>query len=1096
MVSDPLSGIDLSFLQLDLSAPPLVVPAAEEGPQPAGADDEGPAVRELDPTLDAALMALFVEAPTAATQAEPSPQDPSERPADFEAEAAPLIDLALDAEPVPQPAQATEDDQPEEIAEQVLADAEDRALLSSQDEQVKQIGPLRIGIALFNIYLNEADELSRRLATALAEWAMEREQLLPDGPIEQAHALAGNSSTVGFAALSELARALEHALGRTQGLGRRGLAGSAEEAQLFQEAAEEIRRLLHQFAAGFLKSPREELLARLAAHEHAAAQRLRDSEAGATVAMATPGPDWLAGIDVQDHVDPQLFPIFEEEAQELLPALAGALRDWTRSPGDLAAADAAMRQLHTFKGGARLAGAMRLGELAHRLETEIERLATGGIPARVVDVAALLAGSDALEQAFDSLRARDAEAYAAAELASLAAAAAQSAVAPPPVTAPVAVSAPAAPEAPPTKAQASGPPVDWARFAGTPPAVDPAAAERSTAASQAAVRVRAGVLERMVNQAGEVNLSRARVEVEMGQVRAAVNDLSDNLERLRLQLHDIELQAETQMSSRIEATKASAQAFDPLEIDRFTRFQELTRMMAESVNDVATVQRTLKRTVERAEDELAAQTRLTRDLQADLLRTRMVEFDTLAERLHRVVRQAAKESGKQAELEIAGGSIEVDRGMLERLTPSFEHLLRNAVIHGIETPPLRSTAGKPALGALRLSLHQQGNEVGIELQDDGAGLDLARIRAKAQALGLPVTEGQEQALIFSPGFSTADRLTELAGRGVGLDVVRTEVMAVGGRVEVNSVAGQGTRFSLLLPLTTAVTQVLMLRCGDFSVAVPATLVERVRRVAPEELAEAQASGHHAFGDQQLPFFWLGALLQQSGASGEPVARTTPVVVVRSAQQRLALQVDEVLGHQEAVVKHLGPQLSRMPGLAGMSVLASGTVALIYNPLVLAAVYGDAARALSQASPRQWDPSAPAPLDSGSAARPPTPLVLVVDDSLTVRRVTQRLLVREGYRVQLAKDGLEALERVAAERPAVVLTDIEMPRMDGFELVRSLRADAALASLPVVVISSRIAAKHREHASSLGVDHYLGKPYGEDELLNLVRRLAQPALTTA
>jgi chemosensory pili system protein ChpA (sensor histidine kinase/response regulator) len=265
-------------------------------------------------------------------------------------------------------------------------------------------------------------------------------------------------------------------------------------------------------------------------------------------------------------------------------------------------------------------------------------------------------------------------------------------------------------------------------------------------------------------------------------------------------------------------------------------------------------------------------------------------------------------------------------------------------------------------------------------------------------------------------------------------------------------------------------------------------------VSPEELEQARASGQHALGDQVIPFYWLGALLQHSGGSSEVPGRTSPVVIVRSAQQRLALHVDEVLGHQEAVVKHLGPQLSHLPGLAGMSVLASGAVALIYNPLLLAAVYGESALGLSAAAPGQralphalsdaTEPTAP-----GFVAQPAVPLVLVVDDSLTVRRVTQRLLVREGYRVQMAKDGLEALERIAAEKPNVVLSDIEMPRMDGFELVRTLRSDAALQQLPVVMISSRTAQKHRDHAAGLGVDHYLGKPYGEDELLALIRRYA-------
>lgn len=1121
LLPSPAPAVDLSFISLDLSEP-LPMPPPVEPPSPPAeppradvpADPPAAAVVELDTDEDPSLLALFDglgEAPAAAEPVEPTP--------DRSDDGAAGLDLALDAQALPA-ADVTELDA---LPDDVVETAPGVLVSLDEDENVKLIGTLRIGIPLFNIYLNEADELSRRLGTELAEWSLERHLPVPDAAVERAHSLAGNSATVGYVELCELARALEHALARVQAIGLRGVAGREDDARLFIDASDEIRRLLHQFAAGFLKSPSPELLARLAAHEAETEQRLEDSQAVADGA-GVDAADWLAGIEAVDKVDPDLFPIFEEEAQDLLPQLAAALRDWARRPDDLGAADGAMRHLHTFKGGARLAGAMRLGELAHRLETRIERLATGGVVARPADVEALLAGSDALQHAFEALRESDAEAYAAADAQAIAASQA---------AAPLAPLGPLAPDVAPADrladdplgladaalsgaedeavmqrlVPASTPPaaapsaIDWARFAEPPPLA--AALERGGPSPQAVVRVRAALLERMVNQAGEVNISRARIEVEMGQVRSAVTDLTENLERLRQQLHDIELQAETQMSSRIEATKAAAQEFDPLEIDRFTRFQELTRMMAESVNDVATVQRTLKRTVERAEDELAAQTRLTRDLQADLLRTRMVEFDTLAERLHRVVRQAAKETDKQVRLDIVGGGIELDRGMLDRLTPAFEHLLRNAVTHGIESPAARSAAGKAPVGLLTLGLSQQGNEVGIELGDDGAGLDLARIRAKAAAQGIAVVEGQEAELIFTPGFSTAERLTELAGRGVGLDVVRTEVMGVGGRVEVTSAPGQGTRFSLLLPLTTAVTQVLMLRCGDFTVAVPATLVDRVRRVAPEELMEARSSGRYAFGDQSLPFHWLGALLQHSGGSSEPPGRSSPVVIVRSAHLRLALHVDEVLGHQEAVVKPLGPQLSRMPGLAGMSVLASGTVALIYNPLVLAAVYGEAAQALSRAAaptPATGLSDTPVrathPLPAVAAA----PLVLVVDDSLTVRRVTQRLLVREGYRVSLAKDGLEALERIAEERPQVVLSDIEMPRMDGFELVRSLRADAALQDLPVVMISSRIAQKHREHATALGVDHYLGKPYGQDELLALVarytRRAAPPASPAA
>jgi len=431
--------------------------------------------------------------------------------------------------------------------------------------------------------------------------------------------------------------------------------------------------------------------------------------------------------------------------------------------------------------------------------------------------------------------------------------------------------------------------------------------------------------------------------------------------------------------------------------------------------------------------------------------------------------------------------------VLDRMTPAFEHLLRNSVVHGIEPAAQRAAAGKDATGSITVAVSQVGNEVAVEVRDDGAGLDLPRIRERALATGLlapdaQTSDGELANLVFQPGFSTAAEVTDLAGRGVGMDVVRTEVNAMGGRIETASAPGQGASFRLVLPLTTAVTQVVMLRCGDRAVAVPATLVEIVRRAPAGELAQAYPLGRFRHGEHEVPFFWLDALLQGS-ARGTVGGRSAPVVIIRSAAQRIALHVDEVLGNQEVVIKNLGPQLSRLPGLVGMTLLPSGAPALIYNPVALATLYGEAANAATQLAvaeaARSSGPDAPL------QAAPQAPLVLVVDDSLTVRRVTQRLLQREGYRVTVAKDGLDGLEKLAGELPAVVLTDIEMPRMDGFDLVRNMKTDARLAALPLVMITSRIAQKHRDYAAELGVDHYLGKPYDEEELLRLVARYARP-----
>ena len=394
-------------------------------------------------------------------------------------------------------------------------------------------------------------------------------------------------------------------------------------------------------------------------------------------------------IDAVDLVDEELFPIFRDEGEELLPQLQARMRDWARRPSEVAAAAACMRTLHTFKGGARLAGAMRLGEMAHRLETAIEHLLARG-QASAADVEALLARVDAISSSFELLGqpVEDLPARRGAGRRGRGTGSCRSLPSPKRPTN-CRTRRSARPKRPPAPAPAAGPaplrPIDWSRFKGGGSAVPLPVVDRQ-AASSGAVRVRAPLLDRLVNQAGEVIITRARIESDVGQIKGSLGDLSENLDRLRRQLRDLELQAESQIASRMEAAKASSQEFDPLEIDRFTRFQELTRMMAESVNDVATVQRSLQRSLQATEDELAAQARLTRELQDDLLRTRMVEFESMSDRLYRVVRQAAKETGKQVRLDIVGGSIEIDRGVLDRMTGPFEHLLRNCVAHGIERP--------------------------------------------------------------------------------------------------------------------------------------------------------------------------------------------------------------------------------------------------------------------------------------------------------------------------------------------------------------------------------------------------------------------------
>jgi len=1124
---------------LSLAGDPLLIASGEV---PAATDPQLLPVmfEEID---FGALAAFSARAGAEAEKAEADPAgavsaapgaDGGIEPAFIEQIDASLPELAPPAEiDVEEVAFALDADWPSEAAsEPTTPDQPTTAAIDDElaDEQTKVIGSLRIGIKLYNVYLNEADEWSRRLSTELGEWSLEQHEIVPAQAESLAHSLAGSSATVGFDSLSEISRALEHAIATVRLHQSSGWVSTPDIAALFVDAAEDIRRLLHQFAAGFLKDPSAELLAALhrVVHEPLPVwspeavdesqpddQLLSVSESAGLAAEELALPDALAGfslpqingldlpsiplltpepvdaaargpvqdidddIDAVDTIDVDLFPIFVEEAQELLPRMGGALRQWVARPENASARAEVLRNLHTIKGSARLAGALRLGEMAHRMETSVERL--GSDLLRSADLEPVQAAFDAIEARFELLRHTSPDT--------------QNVVQTAPEAEPLSDEAPLADAAPAAEPVAVG--AEAVRATALEGLSLPASPLMAPVRAGAAVRVRPELLDRMVNQAGEVMISRSRMEAELLTLRGSLKELTGNLDRLRAQLRDMELQAETQMQSRLAQARDADQAFDPLEFDRFTRVQEITRMMAESVNDVATVQRNLQRALEATEDGLVAQGRQARELQRDLLRTRMVEFEGISERLYRVVRQASKETGKQVRLDITGGNIEMDRGVLDRMTAAFEHLLRNSVVHGIESPEAREAAGKPAEGRIDIRLAQELNDVSVTFSDDGAGLDLARLRERAGELGTvtdaaSLSDTDAAQLIFTPGLSTAAETSTLAGRGIGMDVVRADVVALGGRIETHSEAGAGTRFRLMLPLTTAVTQVVMVRAGALTLGVPSNLVEVVRRIKPAELEGAYASAALPVAGEEVPFYWAGALLQSSPRSQELVGRSLPVVIFRSASQRVAMHVDEVLGNQEVVVKNLGPQLSRLPGLAGMSVLASGAVALIYNPVALATVYGPQVTSWV-ASQQAVEPSADGEGSSVAAlALSAVPLVLVVDDSITVRRVTQRLLQREGYRVALAADGLQALERLQQERPTVVLSDIEMPRMDGFDLVRNIRGDARLSGLPVIMITSRIAEKHREHARELGVDHYLGKPYSEDELLGLIAHYARAA----
>ncbi len=907
--------------------------------------------------------------------------------------------------------------------------------------------------------------------------------------------------------------------------------------------------------------------------------------------------------DVRDDIDEQVLPIFLEEAQELYPTASEQLTAWRGDARSTVHSDGLKRTLHTLKGSARMAGAMRLGELAHLFETRMVEASGTPTPAMfdtfdedLDDIAYLLDRLTRGEK--DVLLPRYAVAVAAeTELEAMGSEAVESAFTD---ESPVATDEPVEDVAAPARSL-----TDIARGLVTRTAAAPAMLAAEAPVGAAFLRVRSDSVETLADEAGEISISRSRIEAEMRNLKSGLLDLTASVVRLRGQLREIEIQGESQIQSRLDQESQ----FDPLEFDRYTRFQELTRSLAEAVNDVATVQQSLLKNLADADNALSTQTRLSRSVQLRLQTLRTVPFSNLSDRLYRVLRQTAKELKKRANLDIRGGRIEIDRSVLERLTPVLEHLVRNALAHGIEAEADRGAHGKPGIGELALSVRQQGNEVAIALSDDGGGIPLEKVRARAVALNLiganeEVSDGQLLEFIFQPGFSTADQVTAVAGRGVGMDVVRNEVTGLGGRVEVHTEKGKGTTFTLSVPLTLAVTQVLLVGVGKSGFGIPSSIIEQVRQVPIRERQEAIRTGLLTHGGKQIPYRSMGALVRVAHDVG--TQRTAPVIVVRAGDAIAAVEVDRIISNQEVVAKPYGPQLARVPGLAGLTVLADGTITLLLNPLnliltqeaemlrravaieqpVLAApavavapptvvpaivapepvvvppppVAPVVAPAVVEATPPAAEVAAPAeafvtavpvvealpptvletpvvsapveawaptpapvvvplapvapppPVVAPPVAVPPTsfaqppvspalpvapqpeievrpPMVLVVDDSLTVRKITTRLLEREGYIALTAKDGLDALQVLSDNNPDVILLDIEMPRMDGFEFTKTLKADNRQNNIPIIMITSRTAEKHRSHAMELGVNEYVGKPYQDEQLLALIAKYA-------
>ncbi|TLY66822.1 MAG: hybrid sensor histidine kinase/response regulator [Gammaproteobacteria bacterium] len=860
-----------------------------------------------------------------------------------------------------------------------------------------------------------------------------------------------------------------------------------------------------------------QLLERIERADKALDQRIAASTArkGAAPSAPEPAAAGHAPPPPEEEVvdfDPEVAAIFTDEATELIEQSERALTDWRSEPGSAEFRLALKRPLHTLKGGARMAGITPMGDLSHELETLVMAVDNGTIGAEPAVFDLIQASLDELARMREQVVNGRPVAPPRAMIASLqdlsrsdGATPAEPPPVPPPDTAPergaVAAAAPAAPAAagsarsdsfgePDTMlrrlnaelvqmAQPHGRPVHVEPAAGadetsieTAPSSEPESAEAAsppagTVSAAAALirprtaephaeegllppqpvppgrepgaggerqemaRVDAELLDQLLNISGEASIARARLEQQLGSFDFNLGELSRTVTRLKEQLRSLEIETEAQILHKHEDEGPQHRSqFDPLELDRYSSIQQYSRALAETANDVASIQQLLESLAKETQTLLQQQARTITELQNGLMRTRMVPFQRHVQRLARIVRQAAADTGKRAELTIEGAAGELDRQVLERMLPPFEHMLRNAVVHGIEKPEERVRRGKAETGRILLELHREGAEVMVRLTDDGGGMNLKAIREKAQALGL-IASGQtlsdEDAmqLVLEPGFSTAGAITQQAGRGVGMDVVATEIKRLGGALHMETKAGEGTVFTIRLPLTLAISHALV-----------------VRVLPPSELP------------------------------GQDV--TIPVVLVRAGEHSTGLVTDELIGSREIVVKSVGPQISSIRGISGATILGDGRIVIILD-------IGALVRA-------EWRARAQVPVAPRERAGDRRTFAMVVDDSITVRRVTQRLLERNGMRVLTARDGMDAVALLQDHVPDVILLDIEMPRMDGYEVAAHVRNDPRLKDVPIIMVTSRVGDKHRARAIELGVDDYLGKPYQEAQLLDAIAPL--------
>jgi chemosensory pili system protein ChpA (sensor histidine kinase/response regulator) len=944
----------------------------------------------------------------------------------------------------------------ETATEQLSIEAPQHEVPQPETSPARQstVPPANIDHEIVEIFLEEAVDILDGAGRALHRWLDDPENPLPLSALQRdLHTLKGGARMAEIVPVGDLAHELETLY---EGLIDRRYSHSPELAKLLLESHDLLAELLEQLQRYHPLSCPADLIDTI--------RQFRQGTSVTPVPEAEPKPAKTA-VEVQEERDPELLEIFLEEGFDILESAGAALARWQDETQNTLEVENLLRDLHTLKGGARMVAIAPIGDLAHELESLYEGLSTGALQSSPLLISLLLSGHDLLADMLDAVRVGEPLPGATLLIDS--------------------IHRFCAPGSAPEMALHSAPAVILEPLQ-PPPAASETDVER---AAPEMVKVAAEQLESLVNLAGETSIFRGRIEQQVTDAQVTLAEMETTIERMRDQLRRLDIETQGRILSREQehGERLSYEEFDPLEMDRHSQLQQLSRALFESASDLMDLKETLDTRNNDAQTLLVQQARVNTELQESLMRTRMVPFERLLPRLRRIVRQVAGELDKQVNFDVGNAEGEMDRSVLERMVAPLEHMLRNAVDHGLESTEVRRAAGKPEEGRIDLSLVHEGGDIVIEMRDDGAGVDLEAVRRKAIKRGMievgaEISDYELLQFILQAGFSTAEKITQISGRGVGMDVVHAEVKQLGGSMIIDSTPGQGTRFQIRLPFTVSVNRALMVQGGDEQYAVPLNTIEGIVRVMPHELEACYQSNPpcYHFGGRSYELRYLGELLNNSLApklSGQAQNQPLPVLLVHVHDQWVAVQVDALAGSREIVVKSLGVQFAGVQGISGATILGDGRVVFILDLLAhIRALH------LRLAAQQAAGLSVPKFVEV-EQARPL--LVMVVDDSVTVRKVTGRLLERHGMNVLTAKDGIDAMSLLQEHTPDILLLDIEMPRMDGFEVASQIRQDERLKDLPIIMITSRSGQKHRDHAMAIGVNDYLSKPYQEAVLLESI-----------